>query len=159
MNTQTRNLLGRIAASWSREKDQAQPRGLELEIQFQLGCSYGRAAGYANDVRVGKFSKDAELARELRRAERQDSDVMLARTVAAQRGATPVEIQRAVLELEGVTYPRHNIISAIADCDRFIEREEKRDPSLRPADGQKVLDQYKAHRIKLQNMLVESTAA
>lgn len=41
-------------------------------------------------------------AKLLRRAERQDSDVMRARTIAAQRGAKPVEIERAVLELMDV---------------------------------------------------------
>jgi len=42
---------------------------------------------------------------------------------------------------------------AIADCNRFIEREEKRSADLRPADTQKLLDWYIAHRAKLTAML------
>lgn len=51
--TQTeKNLIERISQSWSREKDKAQPRGLECEIQFQISCSYGKAATLANEVRL-----------------------------------------------------------------------------------------------------------
>lgn len=45
------------------------------------------------------------------------------------------------------------IIEAIAECDRFIDREEARNVSLRPADIQKTLAFYKAHRAKLSAML------
>ncbi len=52
-DTVTKNLLTRIAESWSREKDNAQPRMLEWEIQHQLDCSYGVAANLANSIRLG----------------------------------------------------------------------------------------------------------
>jgi len=52
--TQTeKNLIERISQSWSRDKDKAQPLALETEIQFQIGCSYGKALTLANEVRVG----------------------------------------------------------------------------------------------------------
>ena len=47
----------RIAASYSREKDQAQPHWLVHEIQFQLGCTHGRALTYANEIRVADARK------------------------------------------------------------------------------------------------------
>lgn len=47
-----KGIVARIARSWSRDKDNAQRGGLEHEIQYQLGCTYGRAASYANDIRV-----------------------------------------------------------------------------------------------------------
>lgn len=50
-------------------------------------------------------------------------------------------------------FRRQSILSAIAECDRFIDLEEKRDPALRPADVQKTLDFYKAHKARLQAML------
>ena len=53
--------------------------------------------------------------------------------------------------------PRYQrILDAIADCDRFIEREERRDPSLRPADIQATLDFYRGHRAKLMGMALEA---
>ena len=51
-NKTTLALINRIAESWSRAKDDAQPRGLEFEIQYQLGCSYGAAATIANEIRT-----------------------------------------------------------------------------------------------------------
>ena len=48
------------------------------------------------------------------------------------------------------------IEQAIAECDRFINKEEKRDATLRPADVQNTLDFYKSHKIKLQNMLKDA---
>jgi hypothetical protein len=42
---------------------------------------------------------------------------------------------------------------AIAECDRFIAKEEPRRADLRPANVQKILDHYKAHRVKLVQML------
>jgi hypothetical protein len=51
MTRTEKNLVDRIAQSWNRAKDNAQPRGLEFEIQYQLGCAYGRAASIANDIR------------------------------------------------------------------------------------------------------------
>ncbi|PXX41113.1 MULTISPECIES: hypothetical protein [Burkholderia] len=50
-------------------------------------------------------------------------------------------------------YHISKIKSAIADCDRFIAKEEPRDASLRPADMQQHLDFCKAHKENLQNML------
>jgi hypothetical protein len=40
-------------------------------------------------------------------------------------------------------------LSAIAECDRFISKEEPRSSDLRPASVQKTLDHYKAHRLNL----------
>lgn len=45
------------------------------------------------------------------------------------------------------------IREAIADCDRFIAKEESRRADLRPADVQQHLDFCKSHKIKLMNML------
>jgi hypothetical protein len=45
------------------------------------------------------------------------------------------------------------IIQAIAECQRFIDKEEPRIASLRPADVQKHLDFCKAHMVKLAGML------
>lgn len=50
------------------------------------------------------------------------------------------------------------VIEAIADCDRYIAKEGSRSADLRPADIQKRLEWYKAHRAKLQAML-EAVAA
>jgi hypothetical protein len=46
------NLVARIAESFSRAKDEAQPNALLFEIQYQLGCTYGRALTIANAVRL-----------------------------------------------------------------------------------------------------------
>jgi hypothetical protein len=45
------------------------------------------------------------------------------------------------------------ILQAIAECDTFIEKEEKRSADLRPADVQKHLDFCRQHKGKLQAML------
>ena len=45
------------------------------------------------------------------------------------------------------------IRESIADCDRYIAKEEPRNPLLRPADVAKRLEFYKAHRAKLLAML------
>lgn len=50
-------------------------------------------------------------------------------------------------------YEIRKIQDAIADCTRYIDREEKRNASLRPAEIAKRLEWYKAHRAKLENML------
>lgn len=47
-----RRIVDGIGRSWSPEKDVAQPRSLEWEIQFALGCSWGRALTLANELRV-----------------------------------------------------------------------------------------------------------
>jgi hypothetical protein len=45
------------------------------------------------------------------------------------------------------------INQAIADCDRFIAKEQAQAADLRPADVAKMLDFYIAHRAKLIKML------
>ena len=45
------------------------------------------------------------------------------------------------------------ILQAIEECDRFINKESPRDPELRPAETQKILDSYINHRAKLVGML------
>lgn len=52
-------------------------------------------------------------------------------------------------------YRARKIIEAIAECNRFIDKEEPRNPSLRPADVQQHLEFCKAHRVKLAGMLEE----
>lgn len=46
------------------------------------------------------------------------------------------------------------VIEAIADCDKFIAKEQPRNADLRPAVVQQHLDFCIAHRAKLQAMLV-----
>ena len=55
-------------------------------------------------------------------------------------------------------YRSRKIIEAIAECDRFIAKEEPRNPSLRPAEVQKHLDFCKTHRERLIAMLSEEAA-
>lgn len=45
------------------------------------------------------------------------------------------------------------IISAIAECERFIEKEGSRAADLRPADMQQHLEYCISHRLKLIGML------
>jgi len=45
------------------------------------------------------------------------------------------------------------VIEAIAKCDRFIEKEEKRSADLRPADVAQHLEFCKQHKVKLIAML------
>jgi predicted nucleic acid-binding protein len=45
------------------------------------------------------------------------------------------------------------IIQAIQECDSFLEKEEKRNPALRPADVAQHLEFCKQHKIKLIAML------
>lgn len=49
--SQTKRLLARIEQSYSIDKDEAQPTWLVHEIQYQVGCSYGKAICYANEIR------------------------------------------------------------------------------------------------------------
>ena len=51
---------------------------------------------------------------------------------------------------------RRKIIEAIADCNRFIEREEKRDASLRPTNVSATLSRYKAHITRMVRSLEEN---
>jgi hypothetical protein len=48
---------------------------------------------------------------------------------------------------------KRRLRDAIAECDRYIVREEGRRADLRPADVQELLDWYRGHRAKLQAML------
>ena len=50
-----KSILRRIAESFSREKDLAQRNALEFEIQFQLGCSWGKALCFANEIRIRNY--------------------------------------------------------------------------------------------------------
>ena len=52
-------------------------------------------------------------------------------------------------------YRDHKILDAIADCDRYIEREEPRDPEWRPPEIAKLLEWTIVHRQKLILMLAE----
>lgn len=45
------------------------------------------------------------------------------------------------------------ILEAIAECDRFIAKEEPRNPELRPADMAQHLEFCKQHKAKLVGML------
>lgn len=50
----TRSIIQNIASEFKSGKHQNDIKDLVWEIQFRLGCSYGRALSYANDIRVGK---------------------------------------------------------------------------------------------------------
>lgn len=50
-------------------------------------------------------------------------------------------------------YRIKQIKSAIAECDRFIAKEDHRNADLRPSDVQQHLDFCKSHKSKLQAML------
>ena len=49
------------------------------------------------------------------------------------------------------------IILAIADCDKFIAKEEPRRSDLRPADVAKTLAFYKSHKVFLQGLLKDTS--
>ena len=51
------------------------------------------------------------------------------------------------------TYQITSILSAIADCDRYIAIESPRSADLRPAEITKLLAWYVAHRAKLVAMI------
>lgn len=51
---------------------------------------------------------------------------------------------------------KRRVLESIQECGTFIEREEKRDATIRPADMQKHLEFCKAHKARLQAMLVAS---
>lgn len=48
---------------------------------------------------------------------------------------------------------QQKIREAIADCNRYIAKEEARAADLRPVEIAKLLEWYKAHRAKLLGML------
>jgi hypothetical protein len=52
LNQTETNLVTRIAESFSRAKDEAEPQSLPWEIQYQLNCSWGRALTIANAIRL-----------------------------------------------------------------------------------------------------------
>ena len=45
------------------------------------------------------------------------------------------------------------VIEAIEECNRFIDKEEPRNPELRPIETQKLLEFYYRHRANLQQRL------
>lgn len=51
------------------------------------------------------------------------------------------------------TYERKKIEQALAETQRFIDKEGARNPDLRPADTQKIFDGYVAHKAKLLGIL------
>lgn len=46
-------------------------------------------------------------------------------------------------------YQKQKTLASIAECTRFIEREEVRNPDLRPLKTQELLDFYKQHLVTL----------
>lgn len=48
------------------------------------------------------------------------------------------------------------VIEAIAECDRFIGKEEKRSAELRPASAAQHLEFCKQHKVKLIKMLQDA---
>lgn len=52
---------------------------------------------------------------------------------------------------------KRRVIASIQECDRFIDKEEKRDASLRPLEVTKILESTKKHKAKLQAMLVSGS--
>lgn len=48
---------------------------------------------------------------------------------------------------------KRRVLESILECDAFIEKEEKRDPNLRPEKTATILEEYKNHRLKLINMI------
>lgn len=47
----------------------------------------------------------------------------------------------------------NRIMSAIAECNRFIAKEEARDAALRPAETTELLNHYITHKAMLEGML------
>lgn len=45
------------------------------------------------------------------------------------------------------------IQDAIAECERFIAKEEIRDPALRPVEASELLEFYRSHKATLEGML------
>lgn len=58
---------------------------------------------------------------------------------------TPLERRRKMIQV------------SIAECDRFITKEEARAADLRPDSVAFLLDRYKAHRLKLVTMLDDNS--
>ncbi len=51
------------------------------------------------------------------------------------------------------SYEEKQVLNGIAQCDRYIEKQERLSADLRPAATQKLLDYYKRHKQKLINAL------
>lgn len=62
-------------------------------------------------------------------------------------------INRYLTPIELATVPPTKIRAAIAECDAYIAREERRDSALRPVSVAQLLTKYRAHRADLQNLL------
>lgn len=52
------------------------------------------------------------------------------------------------------THYQNRAKQAIAECDRFIAKEEKRNPATRPADVQKYLEFCKTRRAEMASLLL-----
>lgn len=50
-------------------------------------------------------------------------------------------------------YQKQKTLASMAECKRFIDREESRNPTLRPVKTQQLLDFYKQHLITLTEKL------
>lgn len=51
----TREIVKGIAQEFNAGRYQRTIQDLPFELQFQLGCRWGRALSYANDIRTGKI--------------------------------------------------------------------------------------------------------
>jgi hypothetical protein len=51
----SRDIVRNIAQEFSEGRHQQDIQHLPWEIQFRLGCSWGKALQHANDIRVGKI--------------------------------------------------------------------------------------------------------
>lgn len=55
------------------------------------------------------------------------------------------------------TEQARRVLQSIAECDRFIAKEEPRNPALRPADMAQHLEFCKQHKQRLIAMLAEAS--
>jgi len=44
-----------IAREYAQGRHQRNPQELPFEVQFRVGCTWGRALSYANDIRTGRI--------------------------------------------------------------------------------------------------------
>lgn len=70
-----------------------------------------------------------------------------------KKGYSWVEESFSFKEYVEEAYSAEKIKSALADTEKYIEKESKRDSSLRPKDVQDRLNWYMSHRDKLRSML------
>lgn len=54
MTATDKSILNRIAAGFNRDRDHVDPTALLCDIQMAMGCTYGQALNYANEIRMGK---------------------------------------------------------------------------------------------------------